>query len=70
MSATFNAAKLALSLGLACALDTRFDKDKAPETGRKSDPKTGGGCDDVKLVAGKPECMSRHGKPGNKGGPY
>ena len=26
--------------------DTRYDKDKAPEAGRKSDPKTGGGYND------------------------
>ena len=49
---------------------TRFDKDKAPEAGRKSDPKTGGGYADVKLVNGKPEFMSKDAKPGNKGGTY
>lgn len=49
---------------------TRFDKDKAPEAGRKSDPKTGGGYDDVKLVNGKPEFMSKDGKAANKGGTY
>lgn len=49
---------------------TRFDKEKSPEAGRKSDPKTGGGYADVKLVNGKPEFMSKDAKPGNKGGTY
>ncbi len=49
---------------------TRYDKDKAPGAGRKSDPKTGGGYADVKLVNGKPEFMSKDGKPANKGGTY
>ena len=49
---------------------TRFDKDKSPEAGRKSDPKTAGGYNDVKLVNGKPEFMSKDAKPGNKGGTY
>lgn len=50
--------------------DTRFDKDKSPEAGRKSDPKTGGGYADVKLVDGKPEFMDKSGKAANKGGAY
>jgi Ethylbenzene dehydrogenase len=50
--------------------DTRFDKDKAPEAGRKSDPKTGGGYNDIKLVDGKPEFMDKSGKAANKGGTY
>jgi hypothetical protein len=51
--------------------DTRFDKDKSPEAGRKSDPKTGGGYDDIKLVDGKPEFMHKSGIPANKkGGTY
>ena len=49
---------------------TRYDKDKAPEAGRKSDAKTAGGYADVKLVNGKPEFMSKDGKAGNKGGTY
>jgi len=49
---------------------TRYDKDKFPEAGRKSDPKTAGGYDDVKLVNGKPEFMSKDAKPANKGGSY
>jgi hypothetical protein len=49
---------------------TRFDKDKSPEAGRKSDPKAGGGYADVKLVNGKPEFMSKDAKPANKGGTY
>jgi hypothetical protein len=49
---------------------TRFDKDKAPEAGRKSDPKTGGGYEDIKLVNGKPEFMHKSGVAANKGGVY
>ena len=49
---------------------TRYDKEKSPEAGRKSDPKTGGGYADVKLVAGKPEFMNKDGKAANKGGTY
>lgn len=50
---------------------TRFDKDKAPEAGRKSDPKTGGGYNDIKLVNGKPEFMNKNGIAANrKGGKY
>jgi len=50
---------------------TRFDKDKAPEAGRKSDPKAGGGYADVKLIDGKPEFMSKNALPANKkGGTY
>jgi hypothetical protein len=51
--------------------NTRFDKDKTPEAGRKSDPKTGGGYSDIKLVNGKPEFMNKSGIPANKkGGTY
>lgn len=49
---------------------TRFDAEKAKTAGRKGDAKTGGGYDDVKLVNGKPEFMSKDGKPANKGGTY
>jgi ethylbenzene dehydrogenase len=50
---------------------TRFDKDKAPEAGRKADPKTGGGYADIKLVGGKPEFMNKNAVPANKkGGTY
>ena len=50
---------------------TRYDKDKAPEAGRKSDPKAGGGYTDVKLVDGKPEFMNKTGIASNKkGGTY
>lgn len=49
---------------------TRYDKDKSKDAGRKSDPKTGGGYADVKLVAGKPEFMNKDGKAANKGGTY
>ena len=49
---------------------TRYDKDTAPEAGRKSDAKTGGGYADVKLVAGKPEFMNKDGKAASDGGSY
>jgi len=49
---------------------TRFDPEKEKNAGRKTDPKTGGGYDDVKLVNGKPEFMSKDAKPANKGGTY
>jgi hypothetical protein len=49
--------------------NTRFDKDKAPEAGRHSDPGTGG-YKDIKLVNGKPEFMSNDFKPANAGGTY
>jgi hypothetical protein len=50
---------------------TRFDPQKSPEAGRKSDPKTGGGYTDIKLVNGKPEFMHKSGLPSNKpGGTY
>jgi hypothetical protein len=49
---------------------TRYDKDKTPEAGRKSDAKTAGGYADVKLVNGKPEFMNKDGKAANKGGLY
>ena len=50
---------------------TRYDKEKSPEAGRKSDPKAGGGYADVKLVGGKPEFMHKSGVAANKkGGTY
>jgi ethylbenzene dehydrogenase len=49
---------------------TRYDKVKAKDAGRKSDPKTGGGYADVKLVDGKPEFMSKGARAANKGGTY
>jgi hypothetical protein len=51
--------------------NTRFDKDKSPEAGRKSDAKAGGGYADIKLVDGKPEFMHNKAIPANKkGGSY
>lgn len=50
--------------------NTPFDPVKAKEAGRKSDPKTGGGYEDIKLVNGKPEFMNKDAKPANKGGTY
>lgn len=50
--------------------DTRYDKDKAPEAGRKSDAKTVGGYADIALKDGKPEFMSKDAKPANAGGTY
>ena len=49
---------------------TRFDKEKAPDAGRKSDPKTGGGYADIKLVNGKPEFMHKSGLPVASGKPF
>ena len=49
--------------------NTRFDKDKAPEAGRKSDPKLAGGYNDIKLVNGKPEFMHKSGLPVATGKP-
>lgn len=49
---------------------TRWDKDKAPGAGRKSDAKTGGGYENINLVNGKPEFMNKDGKAANKGGTY
>ena len=49
---------------------TRYDAVKSKEAGRKSDPNTGGGYQDVKLIDGKPEFMNKDGKPANKGGTY
>jgi hypothetical protein len=50
---------------------TRYDKEKSPEAGRKSDARTGGGYADIKLVNGKPEFMHKSGTPSNKkGGTY
>ena len=48
---------------------TRFDAQKSPNAGRKGDP---GGPDykAFNLVNGKPEFMSKDGKPANKGGSY
>ncbi|WP_301101315.1 ethylbenzene dehydrogenase-related protein [Propionivibrio sp.] len=43
---------------------------KDANAGRKVDPKTGGGYDDIKLVNGKPEFMNKDGKAANKGGTY
>lgn len=44
---------------------TRYDKVNAPEAGRKSDPKTGGGYADNKLADGKPQWA----QPGNRPAP-
>lgn len=49
---------------------TRFHPEKEKNAGRKSDPKTGGGYEDIKLVNGKPEFMNKDGKAANKGGTY
>ncbi len=49
---------------------TRYDKDKSPDAGRKSDPNIGGGYSDIQLVDGKPEFMNKNAVPANKGGTY
>ncbi|MDO8691456.1 MAG: ethylbenzene dehydrogenase-related protein [Dehalococcoidia bacterium] len=43
--------------------DTRYEKDKAPEAGRKSDAKTAGGYADIALKDGKPEFAAPGQKP-------
>jgi len=47
---------------------TRFDKEKSPDAGRKSDPKTAGGYADIKLMNGKPEFMHRSAVAANAAG--
>jgi len=47
---------------------TRYDKEKSPDAGRKSDPKTAGGYTDIKLVNGKPEFMHRSAIAANAAG--
>lgn len=49
---------------------TRYHPETAPGAGRKSDAKAGGGYQDVKLVNGVPDFMSKDGKAANKGGTY
>jgi hypothetical protein len=49
--------------------DTRFDAQKSPNAGRKSDP-GGPEYSSMKLVNGKPEFMNKDAKPGNAGGTY
>ena len=49
--------------------DTRADKQKSPNAGRKTDHKTAGGYTDVKLVDGKPEFMDKSGLPAKEPGP-
>jgi hypothetical protein len=43
--------------------DTKYDKEKAPEAGRKSDKRNGGGYADNKLVDGKPQFALKDNKP-------
>jgi Ethylbenzene dehydrogenase len=43
--------------------DTKYDKEKSPEAGRKSDSKTGGGYADNKLVSGKPQWARKGNAP-------
>jgi hypothetical protein len=50
--------------------NTKFDPAKSPDAGRKADPNSGGGVEEIKLVNGKPEFMSKDAKPANKGGSY
>jgi hypothetical protein len=50
---------------------TRYDKDKSPSAGRKSDPGTQGGeYTALKLVNGKPPFMSRDARAATAGGKY
>lgn len=48
---------------------TRYDKEKSPNAGRKTEPKTSGGYTDIKLVDGKPEFMDKSGMPAAAGAP-
>lgn len=48
---------------------TRYDKEKSPNAGRKTEPKAGGGYTDVKLVDGRPEFMDRSGLPAREPAP-
>jgi hypothetical protein len=48
---------------------TRADKEKSPNAGRKTDPKTAGGYADVKLIDGKPEFMDKGGAPARERAP-
>lgn len=48
--------------------NTRADKEKSPNAGRKTDPKTAGGYTDIKLVDGKPEFMDKSGLPAKEPG--
>jgi len=48
--------------------NTRADKEKSPNAGRKTDPKTAGGYTDLKLVNGKPEFMDKNGLPAREPG--
>ena len=43
--------------------DTKYDKEKAPEAGRKSDKRDGGGYADNKLVDGKPQWAKKGNTP-------
>jgi hypothetical protein len=50
---------------------TRYDKQKSPSAGRKSDPGTSTGeYNAFNLVDGKPQFMNRDARPGNAGGTY
>ena len=51
--------------------NTRFEQERSPGAGRKSDPKTSGGYANIELVDGKPEFMNRNAIASNKkGGTY
>jgi len=43
--------------------DTKYDKEKSPDAGRKSDKRDGGGYADNKLVDGKPQWALKDNKP-------
>jgi len=49
--------------------DTRFDAQKSPNAGRKSDP-GGAEYENLKVVNNRPEFMNKDGKPANAGGAY
>jgi hypothetical protein len=51
-------------------LDHRRWSEKNAGAGRHSDPKTGGGYENVKAKGGMPEVMSKDARPANRGGTY
>ncbi|HSO07420.1 MAG TPA: ethylbenzene dehydrogenase-related protein, partial [Pelomicrobium sp.] len=51
-------------------LDHQRWSEKNPGAGRHSDPKTGGGYENIKIKNGVPEFMNKNAKPANRGGTY
>ncbi len=51
-------------------LDHQRWSEKNAGAGRHSDPKTGGGYENIKIKNGAPEFMNKNAKPANRGGTY